>query len=152
MPAYLSSRGFDERTLGLVYAMSYWPYVFKWLGGPLIDLVQIPRLGRRRPWIIFAQAMMAATALALIAVHDPAESVGLLVVLVLTHTVFNALQNVAVDALAIDLLDKSERGRANGFMYGAKYAGGIVGASGLGFVLGKFGFATAIVAQVALLG
>lgn len=152
MPAYLSSHGFKEQTLGLVYAMSYWPYVFKWLGGPLIDLVQIPRLGRRRPWIIFAQAMMAATAAALIAVHDPAKSVGLLVVLVLTHTVFNALQNVAVDALAIDLLDRQERGRANGFMYGAKYAGGIVGASGLGFVLGKWGFTTAILVQVILLG
>ena len=50
--------------------------------------------------------------------------------MIFAHTVFNALQNVAVDGLAIDLLDRSERGKASGMMYGAKYLGGAAGSAG----------------------
>jgi len=152
LPAYLAERGLDVATLGAVSAMSYWPYVFKFAGGPLIDLVSIPRFGRRRPWIVFAQAMMAITVVGLLLVGDVATHVDLLLVLVLVHTIFNALQNVAVDALAIDLLDPSERGRANGFMYGSKYAGGIVGGFGVAYVLDHWGFQAAVVVQAVLLG
>lgn len=151
LPAYLAKGGLSEAALGTVYAMSYWPFVFKFLGGPLIDTVTIPRLGRRRPWIIAAQAMMAVTVGGLLLVRDVQADYELLVVVILTHTVFNALQNVAVDALAIDLLDANERGRANGFMYGSKYAGGIVGGSGMGFVLGHWSFDAAIVIQIVVL-
>lgn len=151
LPAYLAKGGLSEAALGTVYAMSYWPFVFKFLGGPLIDTFTIPRLGRRRPWIIGAQGMMAVTIGGLLLVRDVQADYGLLVVVILTHTVFNALQNVAVDALAIDLLDPDERGRANGFMYGSKYAGGLVGGLGMGFVLGHWGFNAAVVIQIVVL-
>jgi PAT family beta-lactamase induction signal transducer AmpG len=152
LPAYLTQHGADAALLGSVVAMSYWPYVFKWVWGPAIDAVTIRHLGRRRPWIVFAQAMMAVTAGALVLVQDPSGSTTLLLTLILAHTVFNSIQNVAVDALAIDLLDPSERGRANGFMYGAKWAGGIVGGAGMGNVIERLGFDAAIAIQVALLG
>ena len=152
LPAYLADHGLEEAALGSVIAMSYWPYVFKWAAGPLVDAFTIPRFGRRRPWILFSQAMMAVTAGGLIAVRDPATGTALLLVLILTHTIFNAIQNVATDALAIDLLDPGERGRANGFMYGSKYAGGIVGGAGMGIVIAHLGFAAAIAIQVAVLG
>jgi PAT family beta-lactamase induction signal transducer AmpG len=125
--------------------------VFKWLAGPLIDAVTIPRFGRRRPWIVFAQAMMAVTLAALVIVRDPADASTLLLALVLLHTVFNAIQNVAVDGLAIDLIDPEERGRVNGFMYGSKWAGGIVGGAGMAAVTAHFGFDAAIAMQVVLL-
>src|SRR5262245_18114213 len=99
--------------------MSYWPFAFKWLCGPLIDSVSIPRLGRRRPWILFALTMMAVTLGAALWVSDPAREIDLLVSIELAHTIVNAMQNVAVDALAIDLLPENERGRANGLMYGS---------------------------------
>ena len=151
LPAYLAKGGLSEAALGTVYAMSYWPFVFKFVWGPAIDSVTIPRLGRRRPWIIAAQAMMAVTVGGLLLVRDVQADYELLVIVILTHTVFNAIQNVAVDALAIDLLDPDERGRANGFMYGSKYAGGIAGSLGLGFALGHWGFDTAIAIQIVLL-
>ncbi|HTR49370.1 MAG TPA: MFS transporter [Kofleriaceae bacterium] len=152
LPGHLSDRGLELAALGSVQAMSYWPYVFKWAGGPLIDLVAIPRLGRRRPWIVFAQGMMAVTVLAMVAIDDVAAQLDFLLALVLVHTSFNALQNVATDALAIDLLDPRERGRANGFMYGSKWAGGMVGGFGLSFVLGHWGFHAAVLVQAILLG
>lgn len=151
MPAYAAERGLGEAGVGALMAMSYWPYVFKFLGGPLVDSFTIPRLGKRRPWIVFAQLMMAVTAAGLFAIDDPSSQIGLLSWLILAHTIFNALQNVAVDALAIDLLPPDERGKANGLMYGAKYAGGIVGGAGMGAVIAWRGFHTAIVIQVVIL-
>jgi PAT family beta-lactamase induction signal transducer AmpG len=151
MPAYAAQRGLSARGVGALFAMSYWPYVFKWIGGPIIDSFTIPRFGKRRPWIVFAQLMMAASMAGLLAIEDPVAQVGLLSSLVLVHTIFNALQNVAVDALAIDLLPPAERGKANGLMYGAKYAGGIVGGAGMGAVIHWWNFQTAIVIQVVIL-
>ena len=151
LPAYLAEHGIEEAVLGTVFAMSYWPFVFKWLAGPLVDAFTIPRFGRRRPWIVFAQGMMAVTMLGLVLVGEPAESIGLLILLILVHTVFNAIQNVATDALAIDLLDPRERGRANGFMYGSKYAGGLVGGAAMSTVIQHAGFEIAILIQVGLL-
>jgi PAT family beta-lactamase induction signal transducer AmpG len=150
LPAYLATRGFGESAIASVFAMSYWPFVFKWMWGPVIDAVTLP-FGRRRPWIVLAQALMAISLAGLLMVHDVAAHLDLLIALILVHTVFNAMQNVATDALAIDLLDPAERGRANGFMYGAKWAGGIVGASGMGFVIHRVSFDAAITFQVAIL-
>ena len=150
--SYLADHNASTSELASVTAMSYWPYVFKWVGGPLIDAVAIPRFGRRRPWIVLAQIMMAVSLVPLLAIDDFLGHLDLVVVLILVHTTFNALQNVATDALAIDLLDPSERGRANGLMYGAKYGGGIIGGWGLTHVVTWFGMHVAIAVQVVVVG
>jgi PAT family beta-lactamase induction signal transducer AmpG len=151
LPAYLASRDVDATGLARLGVMSYWPFAFKWLFGPLIDTVTISRLGRRRPWILLAQPTMAVTLGAALAVSNPVKELELLIWLVLAHTVFNAMQNVAVDALAIDLLDESERGRANGLMYGGKYLGGALGGAGMARVMKWWGFHAAIAIQAAIL-
>lgn len=151
MPAYVAGLDVGEAGIASLIAMSYWPFAFKWLCGPVIDAFTIPRLGRRRPWILLAQTMMAVTMAALVLVDDPRRQLDLLVWLVLAHTVFNAMQNVAVDALAIDLLPENERGRANGLMYGAKYAGGALGAAGMSRLIEAWGFHATVLVQAALL-
>jgi PAT family beta-lactamase induction signal transducer AmpG len=149
--AYVSARGASTTEIASVLAMSYWPYVFKWVGGPLIDTITSSRFGRRRPWIVGAQMMMAASLVPLLFIDDVLAQLDLVLVLILVHTTFNALQNVATDALAIDLLDPGERGRANGVMYGAKYLGMIVGGAGLTRLVTSYGLRVAILAQIGLL-
>lgn len=151
IPAYLASRGLDAGAVGVALATTTLPYTFKWVWGPVIDAVQIPRLGRRRPWIVFAQLMMALTVAAMLVIGDLSTNLKLLAWMILLHTVFNALQDVSVDALAVDLLDDDERGRANGLMYGAKYAGGAIGGIGLATVIAKTSLETALVVQAAIL-
>lgn len=151
LPAYLAQRGLDAAGVGSIVAMTTLPYAFKWVWGPAVDAFTIPRLGRRRPWILFSQLMMAGSLAMLLAIGDPLASFDLLLVVIFVHTTFNAMQNVAVDALAIDLLDPAERGRANGLMYGAKYAGGAVGAAGMGNVIERWSLDAAVVVQVAIL-
>src|SRR5262245_44314239 len=126
LPAYLTSKGLDFTFVTTTLSFTVLPYSFKWIWGPIIDTVTIPRLGRRRPWILFAQLMMALTVLAIVT-FDVSSQINLLAWMIFIHTVFNALQDVSVDALAVDILPEHERGHANGLMYGSKYAGGAIG-------------------------
>lgn len=151
LPAILADRGLDAAAIGSVLAMTTLPYSFKWAWGFLIDAFPSKRWGRRRPWIIFAQGMMATTVGAMILIPDLTASVRLLALTVFVHTVFNSMQDVAVDALAVDLLDEQERGRANGMMYASKWGGGALGGFGLSHLVGWAGLRSALVAQTAVL-
>src|SRR5687767_12503364 len=128
IPSYLGSQGI---AVGGALAMTVLPYSFKWIWGPVIDAFTIRRLGRRRPWIVFAQLMMAATILAMISISDLGTDLQALAWMIFLHTIFNSMQDVAVDALAVDLLEDDERARANGLMYASKYLGGFIGGFGI---------------------
>jgi PAT family beta-lactamase induction signal transducer AmpG len=67
------------------------------------------------------------------------------------HNCFAALQDVATDALAVDLLEDHERGRVNGLMWGSKLFGIAVGGAGMATIIASFSLATAVWVQVALL-
>lgn len=148
LPAYLTKHGVTD--IGLVLAMTTLPYSFKWVWGPIIDAFTIPRFGRRRPWILFAQGMMALTVLAMVT-FDVTRELQLLVQMIFVHTVFNSVQDVAVDALAVDLLPDDERGRANGLMYGSKYIGGAIGGFGMAALITAASLRTALLVQTLIL-
>ncbi|HSD86822.1 MAG TPA: MFS transporter [Kofleriaceae bacterium] len=151
LPGYLTEKHVDPERIATVLAFTTLPYAFKWVWGPIIDTLQIPRFGRRRPWIILAQAMMALTLIALVT-FDLGTEVRLLAWIVFIHTVFNSLQDVSVDAYAVEALEENERGRANGLMYGSKYVGGILGGAGAASLIAWTNLNTAIVVQTAVLG
>ncbi len=144
LSSYLTAGGMAPEDTAKLVAISVVPWTFKWAWGPLIDALGSSPMGRRRPWILAAQAGMLGSILAMLAIPDPAASLGALLVLVFVHNVFTSLQDVSVDALAVDLLDEAERGRANGLMYGSKYLGGMVGGALLSKVLAATSLAGAI--------
>ncbi len=150
--AWLANQGLSAADVASVTVLSGLPWTFKWVWGPLIDRFGLPAMGRRRPWILLAQGMMALTLLLLVAIPDLTQSVKLLAWMVFAHNVFNSLQDVAVDALAVDLLPEEERGRANGLMYGSKYLGGAIGGAGMATVMASFGLRAALLMQVSVLG
>jgi MFS transporter, PAT family, beta-lactamase induction signal transducer AmpG len=151
LPAYLSAGGVSDDALGGVLAMTTLPYSFKWAWGIVIDAFPSRRFGRRRPWIVLAQGMMALTIGAMILIPDLTASVRILAWMVFIHTVFNSMQDVAVDALAVDLLDEAERGRANGLMYASKYVGGAIGGTGLAHVIAWTSLRGALIVQTTIL-
>jgi MFS transporter, PAT family, beta-lactamase induction signal transducer AmpG len=150
LPAYLTQRGLDFGFITAALSFTYLPYSFKWVWGPIIDAFTLPRFGRRRPWILFAQAMMALTVVAMVT-FDVTTELKLLAWMIFLHTVFNALQDVAVDALAVDLLDDDERGRANGLMYGCKYGGGLIGGYVMASVIYYASLDAALIVQAGIL-
>ena len=65
-------------------------------------------MGRRRPWILFAQSGMVITLGALLFVSNLAESIQLVTLMLFIHNLFSSLQDVGVDALAVDVLQPDE--------------------------------------------
>ena len=95
---------------------------------------------------------LSIAAMAVIPEPSPERALWPLLSLVFVHNIFNSLQDVSVDALAVDLLEPDERGRANGLMYGSKYLGGAVGGAGLAMVMADGGLDGALMVQAGLLG
>ena len=150
--SYLAEQGETVAAIASVTALSTLPWTFKFVWGPFMDRFGIPSMGRRRPWIIAAQLGMTLTILAMAFVDNPAEHLILIGWLVFVHNIFNSLQDVSVDALAVDLLRESERGRVNGFMYGSKYIGMFLGGAFLSRMVADDGLGIAFTIQIIMLG
>jgi PAT family beta-lactamase induction signal transducer AmpG len=149
--AWLAEQGLTTAETGQLLFWAGVPWSLKFLWGPVIDRYTIASMGRRRPWIIVAQAMMALSVLSMSVLDDVAMQLVGLSWLICIHNVFNSMQDVAVDALAVDILKDDERGKANGLMWGSKYLGISVGGAGIATVLAWGGFRMALVVQAVIL-
>lgn len=125
--------------IGAFVGSFYLPWAFKWAFGPLIDVFASERLGRRRGWIIVTQVAMALTLLSTVTLKLP-EQLALFTAVLLVHNTFGAMQDVAIDALAVNTLGEHERGLANGLMFAGASIGQAIGGSGVLFLSGVTGF------------
>jgi PAT family beta-lactamase induction signal transducer AmpG len=124
---FLRGAGVDLKTIGILSAASM-PWSLKFLWSPLIDRWALPRPGRRRSWILVAQAALALgfVALALYAWRalgtDPATGRQTLAAgaattlgfIALFITFWSATQDIALDAYAVEVLELAEQGPASG--------------------------------------
>ncbi len=138
LSAVLADAGRTPGEIGSLLAMATLPWAFKWVAGPVIDRFGIAAMGRRRPWILAAEAGMVLSLVLLAIGPDPLTHDRWLAWALLAVSGCSALQDVAVDALAVDLLRDDERGRVNGFMYGSSYMGNALGGAGMGTVVAVF--------------
>ena len=150
--AYLNSKGVARQETATLISLALLPWSFKLIWGPIIDSFQIPALGLRRPWIVVAQIGMAGTLLTASTsdnLTDP-RTIGFLAFVFFLHNSFQTLQDVATDALAMDLLPPGERGRMNGFMWASKLVGTSLGGVIFATVLVRWGLTVGVRAQAAL--
>jgi PAT family beta-lactamase induction signal transducer AmpG len=131
----LADLGLGAAEIGAAMGLAYLPWSFKILWGPLLDAVPKLRVGRRRPFIVFAELMMGLSLLGLLVV-DPRTDLGMVAAILFVNNTFAAMQDVAVDALAIDILPDEEKGRANSLMWAGKSLGVVAGGSG-GLIVAK---------------
>ncbi len=150
IPAWLASQGVSAGEIGSYLAVIVLPWVFKLVTGPLMDRYEFLAMGRRRPWVLGAQLGLSLSLLALMLVENPAEQIGLLMMVGVFINVFAATQDVAVDGMSIDLTPTREHGRLNAFMSFGKAIGWATTAAVSGVLLVTWGMqTTAIVAAVA---
>lgn len=149
--AYLIDNGTPVEDIAILFATVALPWTFKWIWGPVVDAIFIERYGPRRQWVLFAQAGMALTLGSLILVDDLNEQVDLVTRVLFIHNIFASLQDVATDALAVEILQPDEVAKVNGFMFAAKRLGIIIGGAGLGVLIGIIGISGVIIAQLSLL-
>jgi PAT family beta-lactamase induction signal transducer AmpG len=132
-------QGLGPAAIGAFVGSLYAPWAFKWAVGPIVDTLTVSRLGRRRFWIILTQLMMMATLLVAMRV-DFVHQLKLFTTVIFVHNLFGATQDVAIDALAVNVLPENERGTANGFMFSGAFAGQAIGGSGVLFLTPHMGF------------
>ena len=141
LPAYLAELGESPAAIASFIAFANLPWSFKLFAGPIMDRWTYLAMGRRRPWVIFAQSCMVLTGLAFAFFPSGLQSIVVLSALCFTLNVFAASQDVAVDGMAIDVLPPEEHGRANAFMAFGQVAGISVSTAVAAFVVITFGMA-----------
>lgn len=149
--AYLSDNGTPPEDIAILFATVALPWTFKFIWGPVIDLLVIPEYGIRRPWILFAQSGMVISLATLLFIPNIIDAIALVTILLFIHNLFSSLQDVSVDALAVDVLQPDEVAKANGFMFASKRGGMIFGGAVLGLLVVPFGIKSAIMVQIPIL-
>ena len=132
-------QGLGPAEIGAFVGSLYLPWAFKWMAGPFVDAFSSDRFGRRRLWILLTQLGMIATLLVAMPINVVTQ-LGLLTLIILLHNAFAATQDVAIDALAVNVLPEHERGLANGFMFAGASVGQAVGGAGVLFLTGVIPF------------
>jgi MFS transporter, PAT family, beta-lactamase induction signal transducer AmpG len=128
LPVYLTSHGLSLTNIGFAGAVSA-PWLLKPLWAPIVDRWGSARFGRRRSWIVPLQAALASTCLGLAFV--PAEALGLFLGMIALTNLFAATMDIAVDGLAVDMLEPEELGWGNiaqvvAYKLGMQIGGGIL--------------------------
>ncbi|GAD24503.1 MFS transporter [Acidovorax sp. MR-S7] len=103
----LREAGIDRTTIGYLSWVGL-AYAFKWVWAPLVDRMPLPlltrALGRRRGWLLLAQAVVMG-GLAGMALIDPRAQLGTLVWCALLVAFGSATQDIALDAFRIESAD-----------------------------------------------
>jgi PAT family beta-lactamase induction signal transducer AmpG len=107
----LREAGIDRSTIGYLSWVGL-AYGFKWVWAPLVDRMPLPglttRLGRRRGWLLLAQAAIALGLVGM-AVNDPAQMLAPLVWCALAVAFGSATQDIALDAYRIESAPTDEQ-------------------------------------------
>ncbi len=148
LPAYLTYRGVDIRTVGL-FSLAQAPWTFKFLWAPFLDRFEPGFLGRKRSWIVICQAALLG-GIGLLAAAGVSPSVGVVAGLAMLVAFASASQDVVIDGYAVDVLEKSEQGLAVGARV-ALYRAAMLLSGAVAITLGqRFGW-PAVFAGLALL-
>jgi PAT family beta-lactamase induction signal transducer AmpG len=148
LPVYLRSEGMSLAGVGLATALSL-PWSLKILWAPLVDRYGGGRFGRRRSWILPLQLLLAATCAAA-ALVPPHEGLVPILVLVLAMNLFAATLDIAVDGLAVDVLELGELGHGNVAQVVGYKAGMLTGGGLLVWASGAIGWEGLFLAMAAL--
>ncbi len=142
-------QGLGPTEIGAFVGTLYLPWAFKWVMGPFVDVLSTDRFGRRRMWIVLTQIMMTVMLLAAMPINFTAE-LKFFTIVIFGLNFFAATQDVAIDALACNVLSEKERGLANGLMFSGAYLGQAVGGAGVLFLIPYTGLPTTFVFVVAV--
>jgi PAT family beta-lactamase induction signal transducer AmpG len=153
-PLHLRGEGYSLFKITFLSIVNF-PWLIKFLWAPLADRFFWARLGRRRSWILPAQAALVATLVITGLLTPELNLFGLMAMLFLVN-LCAATQDIGVDGLAVDILDDHERGVGNSTQAAAYKVGMLGGGFGLTWLLSSVGiqgcfYVMAMVVGVAML-
>ncbi|MFZ9396636.1 MAG: MFS transporter [Erythrobacter sp.] len=152
IPAWMAANGATATDVGSVLGMTALPWSLKFVNGFFMDRYTWLPMGRRRIWLLGAQGVMIAALLAAILLNPTTADVAVLGVIGFVVNMATTFQDVAVDGLAVDIMEEDERARGSGMMFGGQSIGIATATALTGAVIGQYGApaAYAIVAGLIL--
>lgn len=150
IPAWMAANGSSAAEVGFVLSASLLPWSLKLINGFVMDRFAFLAMGRRRAWLIGAQALIVGGLVMMTLAGLGPTDITALAAFAFAINVATTFQDVAVDGMAVDLIPDGERGRANGFMFGGQALGMGIGTMIAGFAMAKYGLfaATGLLAIV----
>ncbi len=142
VPSVLRKYGMPLSLLWVAYLPAIL-YSVKFLWAPLADRYWLPALGRRRTWLIPSTFGLAGSFL-LLSRFPPDHHLVLAGVVFFLISLTGSTMDIATDAYAVELLDRSERGVGNGVQSAGLACGGLVGRGGVLVLIDRLGWSTAL--------
>ncbi len=145
----LLNRSHPPELVGLSSLLAL-PWALKFLWAPWVDRVGGGRHGRRRVVILPLQALSVLALIALAFSGASDQNLKPLLYGFFLVSVLSATQDIATDALSIDLLRSDEHGRGGAVQSGAYRAGMIAGGGGILALIDYLGVREAFLLMAAL--
>lgn len=154
LSAWLREIGIERATIGMLSWVGI-IYSIKFFWAPVVDRLPLPLLhrllGRRRSWMLLAQAGIAV-GLFNMAHLDPLGHLGAMAALALLVAFSSATQDVAIDAWRIEAVPQSMQGvMAAAYQLGYRIAI-MVGSAGALWIAADHGWTAAYTAMAAMVG
>jgi PAT family beta-lactamase induction signal transducer AmpG len=144
LPSLMREQGMSLEGIGLT-SLLFLPWALKFLVGPVVD-----GFGRRTAWILPLQAA-SVILLAVMAGFSLTADLPTVMALVAVVCVVSALQDVATDGLAVDLLRAQEVGAGNAVQVGAYRIGMVLSGGVLLILYARLGWDGAFYVMAGLL-
>jgi MFS transporter, PAT family, beta-lactamase induction signal transducer AmpG len=108
---WLARVGLDTTTIGLAVMVGI-PYTIKFLWAPLMDKLRLPylteKLGQRRSWLFFIQALLVVAIWNLGASDPKPGNLSLFFIWAIITAFLSATQDIVIDAYRIEILEEDE--------------------------------------------
>ena len=151
IPAWAAANGASDEAVASLVAAAYAVPSFKFLIGPVVDrYVYIP-MGRRRPWLIGAQVLMTLGWLGAAIIAPGPHDTALLIAVTFLVSGTTAVQDVAADGLATDILEERETGSAGAFTFGSAVISMAATGGLAGYLFQNFGSQATFLATLPLI-
>lgn len=137
LPTVMRAQGIDISTAGWLYLL-YLPFGLTFLWAPVIDRLRVPFLSKRVGWIVSMQAL-AVLGLVVVAFNEGLAPLALFVMgfgIVLAI----ATMDIALDALAVKLVEADWRPAASATKLAALSAGSMIGGGAFVALAGDLGW------------
>ena len=123
IPAWMAASGASAVDVAYVLGLTALPWSLKLVNGFFMDRYTFLAMGRRRVWLIGAQLVMVALLIVCAVLSPGVKDIALLGAIGFAVNAATTFQDVAVDGLAVDIMEEDERSRASGLMFGGQSIG-----------------------------
>jgi PAT family beta-lactamase induction signal transducer AmpG len=151
IPAWMAANGASVAEVGYVLGLTALPWTLKLVNGFIMDRYTFLAMGRRRIWIIGAQTVMILLLIGCAVVGPGPKDIVLLGFAAFFVNMATTFQDVAVDGLAVDIMEEEERARASGMMFGGQSIGMAASTALTGLVISQLGSSAAYLLSAAFI-